>query len=161
MLIYDWKKQFSELCQKNKGTIEPTVRSVCSNGLFIQAQQQLRHLSQELAVSQNSPNMEMLKTTTLTVSISTAQSGCEQKTSLIIPCKYEHSLTVICAMKLSDNDVYVPQKIQICLYNLLCNLATNHIMPIDCKNNITWTFSLIGKEETQKSTVPVNRDLSS
>ncbi len=89
------KKRFSELCQKNKGTIEPTVRSVCSNGLFIQAQQQLRHLSKVLGVSQNSPNMEILKTPTLKVSISTAQSGCEQKTSLIIPCKYEHSLKVI------------------------------------------------------------------
>ncbi len=90
------KKRFSELCQKNKGTIEPTVRRrVCSNGLFIQAQQQLRHLSKVLGVSQNSPNMEILKTPTLKVSISTAQSGCEQKTSLIIPCKYEHSLKVI------------------------------------------------------------------
>lgn len=61
MLIYYWKKRFSELCRENKGTIEPTVRSVCFNGLFIQAQQQSRHLSQELGVSQNSSDMEMEK----------------------------------------------------------------------------------------------------
>lgn len=95
------KKPFSELCHENKETIEPTVRSVCSNGLFIQAQQQLRHLSQVLAVSQDSSNMEMVKTSTLKVSVSRAQSGCEQKTSLINLCKYEHSLKVIWAMKLT------------------------------------------------------------
>lgn len=84
------KKRFSELCHENKETIEPTVRSVCSNGLFIQAQQQLKHLSQVLAVSQDSSNMEMVKTSTLKVSVSRAQSGCEQWTSLIIPCMSIH-----------------------------------------------------------------------